>query len=78
MKSSSPSILVQEKEVSSTYPSFIRYTVTLLNLRDVTSSSLTVLSPGSEQQLLIPITVVHTADISSTTGGSLFHSHSIF
>ncbi|XP_060793096.1 nuclear pore membrane glycoprotein 210 [Neoarius graeffei] len=67
VKSSSPSILVQEKEVSSTYPSFIRYTVTLLNLRDVTSASLTVSSPTSEQQLLIPITVVHTADTSSTS-----------
>ncbi|XP_046725797.1 nuclear pore membrane glycoprotein 210 isoform X2 [Silurus meridionalis] len=69
VKSSSPSILVQEKEVSFTYPSFIRYTVTLLNLRDVSSASLTVWSPGSEQQLLIPITVVHTTDSSSTTRG---------
>ncbi|KAK3547679.1 hypothetical protein QTP86_026924 [Hemibagrus guttatus] len=69
VKSSSPSILVQEKEVSSTYPSFIRYTVTLLNLRDITSASLTVWSPSSTRQLLIPITVVNAADTSSTTRG---------
>ncbi|XP_053337877.1 nuclear pore membrane glycoprotein 210 [Clarias gariepinus] len=67
MKSSSPSILVQEKEASYTYPSFKRYTVTLLNSRDVTSSSLTILSPGNEQQLLIPITVVPVADSTFTS-----------
>lgn len=77
MKSSSPSILVQEKEVSSTYPSFIRYSVTLLDLHDVTSASLTVSSPGTEQQLVVPITVVHAGETISTPRGSLFHPHSI-
>uniref|UniRef100_W5UKJ8 Nuclear pore membrane glycoprotein 210 n=1 Tax=Ictalurus punctatus TaxID=7998 RepID=W5UKJ8_ICTPU len=66
VKSSSPSILVQEKEVSSTYPSFIRYSVTLLDLHDVTSASLTVSSPGTEQQLVVPITVVHAGETIST------------
>lgn len=66
VKSSSPSILVQEKEVSSTYPSFIRYSVSLLDLHDVTSASLTVSSPGTEQQLVVPITVVHAGETIST------------
>ncbi|XP_047662919.1 nuclear pore membrane glycoprotein 210 isoform X2 [Tachysurus fulvidraco] len=68
VKSSSPSILVQEKEVSPTYPSFIKYTVTLLNLQDTMPASLTVSSPSSKQQLLIPITVLHP-DPSSTSRG---------
>uniref|UniRef100_A0A4W4F2I1 BIG2 domain-containing protein n=1 Tax=Electrophorus electricus TaxID=8005 RepID=A0A4W4F2I1_ELEEL len=71
VKSSSPSVVVQEKEVSYVYPSFIKYSVILADPRGTASAAVSVSSTISGQVLDIPVTVMHVADMRE--GASIFH-----
>ncbi|KAK1801966.1 hypothetical protein P4O66_022598, partial [Electrophorus voltai] len=81
VKSSSPSVVVQEKEVSYVYPSFIKYSVILADPRGTASAAVSVSSTISGQVLDIPVTVMHVADMSTSVkaaviggeGASIFH-----
>uniref|UniRef100_A0A4W4F2I6 BIG2 domain-containing protein n=1 Tax=Electrophorus electricus TaxID=8005 RepID=A0A4W4F2I6_ELEEL len=66
VKSSSPSVVVQEKEVSYVYPSFIKYSVILADPRGTASAAVSVSSTISGQVLDIPVTVMHVADMSTS------------
>uniref|UniRef100_A0AAR2K2T3 BIG2 domain-containing protein n=1 Tax=Pygocentrus nattereri TaxID=42514 RepID=A0AAR2K2T3_PYGNA len=63
VKSSSSSIVVQEKEVSYSYPSFIKYTVSLVSPPGTSSATVSISSASSGQMLVVPITVVNVADM---------------
>lgn len=66
VKSSSPAIIIQEKEVSQSFPSYIRYTVCVLKPQGALTASLSISSSSSDQALIIPVSVMHLA-VSSTT-----------
>uniref|UniRef100_A0AAR2LXC3 BIG2 domain-containing protein n=1 Tax=Pygocentrus nattereri TaxID=42514 RepID=A0AAR2LXC3_PYGNA len=68
VKSSSSSIVVQEKEVSYSYPSFIKYTVSLVSPPGTSSATVSISSASSGQMLVVPITVVNVADMISAVG----------
>uniref|UniRef100_A0A4W4F2H8 BIG2 domain-containing protein n=1 Tax=Electrophorus electricus TaxID=8005 RepID=A0A4W4F2H8_ELEEL len=76
-RSSSPSVVVQEKEVSYVYPSFIKYSVILADPRGTASAAVSVSSTISGQVLDIPVTVMHVADMKmlrrAGEGASIFH-----
>ncbi|KAL7865087.1 hypothetical protein AOLI_G00165070 [Acnodon oligacanthus] len=67
VKSSSSSIVVQEKEVSYSYPSFIKYTVSLVSPPGTSSASVSISSASSGQVLVVPVTVINVADMSTST-----------
>ncbi|XP_076874918.1 nuclear pore membrane glycoprotein 210 [Brachyhypopomus gauderio] len=66
VKSSSPAIVVQEKEASYTYPSFVKYSVHLADPRGVTSASLSISSSSSGQVLDVPVTVMHGPEMGTS------------
>ncbi|XP_041954056.1 nuclear pore membrane glycoprotein 210 [Alosa sapidissima] len=62
--SSSPAVVISEREVSLTYPSFARYTVTASNPQGASSATISVKSPSSNQMLTIPVTIMHVIEAS--------------
>ncbi|XP_067096636.1 nuclear pore membrane glycoprotein 210 isoform X1 [Osmerus mordax] len=65
--SGSPSIAVQEKEVSQDFPSHIKYSVQAVGSQAAVSTSISVSSPSSGQTLLVPVTLAHVADPSTAS-----------
>uniref|UniRef100_A0A673IW56 Nuclear pore membrane glycoprotein 210-like n=1 Tax=Sinocyclocheilus rhinocerous TaxID=307959 RepID=A0A673IW56_9TELE len=61
VKSSSPAIVIEEKEVSLSFPSYIRYTVRVVKPQGSLTASVSVSSPSSAQVLHIPVSVMHLA-----------------
>uniref|UniRef100_A0A3B1IR40 Nucleoporin 210 n=1 Tax=Astyanax mexicanus TaxID=7994 RepID=A0A3B1IR40_ASTMX len=70
VKSSSSSVLVQEKEVSNSYPSFIKYTVYLLSPQGATSATVSISSSSTGQVLVIPVTIIHTGEMGTSMKGA--------
>ncbi|XP_016374837.1 nuclear pore membrane glycoprotein 210-like [Sinocyclocheilus rhinocerous] len=66
VKSSSPAIVIEEKEVSLSFPSYIRYTVRVVKPQGSLTASVSVSSPSSAQVLHIPVSVMHLAASSSS------------
>ncbi|XP_051961479.1 nuclear pore membrane glycoprotein 210-like [Xyrauchen texanus] len=66
VKSSSPAILIKEKEVSQVLPSFIRYTVSVVNPQSMLTALLSISSVSSDQVLHIPVSVMHVAASSTS------------
>uniref|UniRef100_A0A8B9HPM5 Nucleoporin 210 n=1 Tax=Astyanax mexicanus TaxID=7994 RepID=A0A8B9HPM5_ASTMX len=66
VKSSSSSVLVQEKEVSNSYPSFIKYTVYLLSPQGATSATVSISSSSTGQVLVIPVTIINTGEMGTS------------
>lgn len=71
MVSTSPSVAVQEKEVYSGFPSFSKYTVSVVDAEATASASITISSSSSGQSLVIPVTLIHVADPSSAMKGQI-------
>ncbi|XP_028679797.1 nuclear pore membrane glycoprotein 210 [Erpetoichthys calabaricus] len=69
VKSSSPHIVVLEKETSYATPSFVKYTVSMSDPRLLTQSDLSagiaVSSPLTEQSIIVPVTLTHASDRST-------------
>ncbi|XDV45377.1 hypothetical protein PO909_013490 [Leuciscus waleckii] len=61
VKSSSPAVVLEQKEVSQSFPSYIRYTVSLVKPQGALTASVSVSSASSDQVLLIPVSVMHLA-----------------
>uniref|UniRef100_A0A672RYL9 Nucleoporin 210 n=1 Tax=Sinocyclocheilus grahami TaxID=75366 RepID=A0A672RYL9_SINGR len=61
VKSSSPAIVIEEKEVSPSFPSYIRYTVRVVKPQGSLTASVSVSSAFSAQVLHIPVSVMHLA-----------------
>uniref|UniRef100_A0A671RUI8 Nuclear pore membrane glycoprotein 210-like n=1 Tax=Sinocyclocheilus anshuiensis TaxID=1608454 RepID=A0A671RUI8_9TELE len=61
VKSSSPAIVIEEKEVSPSFPSYIRYTVRVVKPQGSLTASVSVSSTSSAQVLHIPVSVMHLA-----------------
>uniref|UniRef100_A0A8B9HPV2 Nucleoporin 210 n=1 Tax=Astyanax mexicanus TaxID=7994 RepID=A0A8B9HPV2_ASTMX len=70
VKSSSSSVLVQEKEVSNSYPSFIKYTVYLLSPQGATSATVSISSSSTGQVLVIPVTIINTGEMGTSMKGA--------
>ncbi|KAL1249483.1 hypothetical protein QQF64_020488, partial [Cirrhinus molitorella] len=66
VKSSSPAIVIEEKEVSHSFPSYIRYTVRLVKPQGSLTASVSVSSASSGQVLHIPVSVMHLAASSTS------------
>ncbi|XP_008286461.1 nuclear pore membrane glycoprotein 210 isoform X1 [Stegastes partitus] len=64
--SSSPYIAVQEKEVHHDFPTFSKYTVSAVNPQAAVTASVSISSSTSGQSLVIPVTLINTADPSAT------------
>ncbi|XP_066553883.1 nuclear pore membrane glycoprotein 210 [Amia ocellicauda] len=66
---SSPVIVIQEKEVSYGFPSFVKYTVSISDPRLVTQGAIaariSISSPQTDQAIGIPVTVMHVTDRST-------------
>ncbi|XP_056100665.1 nuclear pore membrane glycoprotein 210 [Rhinichthys klamathensis goyatoka] len=61
VKSSSPAVVMEQKEVSQSFPSYIRYTVSVVKPQGALTASVSVRSGSSDQVLLIPVSVMHLA-----------------
>lgn len=82
--STSPNIVVQEKEVHHGFPSFSKYTVSAVDPHLAVSASISISSTSSDQNLVIPVTLIHVADpnaaiqaaspVGYMEGGHSFHS----
>ncbi|KAA0706727.1 Nuclear pore membrane glycoprotein 210 [Triplophysa tibetana] len=64
VKSSSSAVTVQEKEFSQSFPSYIKYTVSVVKSQAALTTSLSISSSSSDQLLLIPVTVIHVGSSS--------------
>uniref|UniRef100_A0A8C2JPP9 Nucleoporin 210 n=1 Tax=Cyprinus carpio TaxID=7962 RepID=A0A8C2JPP9_CYPCA len=73
VKSSSPAVVIEEKEVSLSFPSYIRYAVRVVKPQGSLTASVSVSSTSSAQVLHIPVSVMHLA-ASSTSVQGLFLS----
>uniref|UniRef100_A0A3P9AA62 BIG2 domain-containing protein n=1 Tax=Esox lucius TaxID=8010 RepID=A0A3P9AA62_ESOLU len=69
--SSSPSISVQEREVSHGFPSFSKYTVSALVFHAAASASVSVTSSSTGQTLVIPVNLIHVTDPTNSMRGQL-------
>ncbi|XP_071332766.1 nuclear pore membrane glycoprotein 210 isoform X1 [Trachinotus anak] len=63
--STSPNIAVQEKEAHQGFPSFSKYIVSAVDPQAAVSASVSISSTSSGQSLLIPVTLIHVADLSA-------------
>ncbi|XP_029011071.1 nuclear pore membrane glycoprotein 210 [Betta splendens] len=63
--STSPSIAVHEKEVHRGFPSFSRYTISVVDAQAPVSASVSISSSASGQSLVIPVTLIHVADVNA-------------
>uniref|UniRef100_A0A8C2CM85 Nucleoporin 210 n=1 Tax=Cyprinus carpio TaxID=7962 RepID=A0A8C2CM85_CYPCA len=61
VKSSSPAVVIEEKEVSLSFPSYIRFTVRVVKPQGSLTASVSVSSTSSAQVLHIPVSVMHLA-----------------
>uniref|UniRef100_A0A3P9JE26 Nucleoporin 210 n=1 Tax=Oryzias latipes TaxID=8090 RepID=A0A3P9JE26_ORYLA len=68
--STSPSIVVQEKEVHQGFPGFAKYTVSAVDTQAAGSATVTISSSSSGQSLILPVTLMHMSD----PGGISLHS----
>ncbi|KTG03569.1 hypothetical protein cypCar_00032359 [Cyprinus carpio] len=66
VKSSSPAVVIEEKEVSLSFPSYIRYTVRVVKPQGSLTASVSVSSTSSAQVLHIPVSVMHLAASSTS------------
>ncbi|KAL0159030.1 hypothetical protein M9458_047106, partial [Cirrhinus mrigala] len=66
VKSSSPAIVIEEKEASHGFPSYIRYTVRVVKPQGSLTASVSVSSASSGQVLHIPVSVMHLAASSTS------------
>ncbi|RVE70662.1 hypothetical protein OJAV_G00067530 [Oryzias javanicus] len=60
--STSPSVVVQEKEVHQGFPSSTKYTVSAVDTQAAGSASLTISSSSSGQSLILPVALMHVSD----------------
>ncbi|XP_070695859.1 nuclear pore membrane glycoprotein 210 isoform X2 [Pempheris klunzingeri] len=65
--STSPNIVVQEKEVYHGFPSFSKYTVSAVDPQAAFSGSISISSASCGRSLVIPVTLIHVADPSAAT-----------
>lgn len=72
MFSTSPSIVVQEKEVHQGFPSFTKYTVSAVDTQAAGSASLTISSSSSGQSLILPVALMHVSDPAAAKKGETF------
>ncbi|XP_029579505.1 nuclear pore membrane glycoprotein 210 [Salmo trutta] len=66
VSSSSLSISVQEREVSNGFPSFLKYMVSTMDPQAAASASVSITSSSTGHTLVIPVTLIHVADPSTT------------
>uniref|UniRef100_A0A8C1M507 Nucleoporin 210 n=1 Tax=Cyprinus carpio TaxID=7962 RepID=A0A8C1M507_CYPCA len=66
VKSSSPAVVIEEKEVSLSFPSYIRFTVRVVKPQGSLTASVSVSSTSSAQVLHIPVSVMHLAASSTS------------
>uniref|UniRef100_A0A672NPG3 Nucleoporin 210 n=1 Tax=Sinocyclocheilus grahami TaxID=75366 RepID=A0A672NPG3_SINGR len=66
VKSSSPVVVIEEQEVSLSFPSFIRYAVSVERPQGALTASVSVSCASSAQVLHIPVSVMHLAASSSS------------
>ncbi|XP_056588435.1 nuclear pore membrane glycoprotein 210 [Triplophysa dalaica] len=64
VKSRSSAVTVQKKEFSQSFPSYIKYTISVVKPQAALTTSLSISSSSSDQLLLIPITVIHVSSSS--------------
>lgn len=69
MVSTSPNIVVQEKEVQQGYPSFSKYTISAADPQAALSASVSISSTSYGQSLVVPVTLIHVADHSAAMQG---------
>uniref|UniRef100_A0A7N8YDB4 Nucleoporin 210 n=1 Tax=Mastacembelus armatus TaxID=205130 RepID=A0A7N8YDB4_9TELE len=69
--STSPIIIVHEKEAHHGFPSFAKYTISAVDPQATVSASISISSASSGQSLVIPVTLIHAAD---PGGGHSLHS----
>ncbi|XP_028266011.1 nuclear pore membrane glycoprotein 210 [Parambassis ranga] len=62
----SPSIVVLEKEVHEGFPSFSKYAVRAVDPQAAGSASISISSISTGQSLVIPVTLIYTADASTS------------
>uniref|UniRef100_A0A8C0YFA7 Nucleoporin 210 n=1 Tax=Cyprinus carpio carpio TaxID=630221 RepID=A0A8C0YFA7_CYPCA len=62
VKSSSPAVVIEEKEVSLSFPSYIRFTVRVVKPQGSLTASVSVSSTSSAQVLHIPVSVIFIMD----------------
>uniref|UniRef100_A0AAQ5X8U0 BIG2 domain-containing protein n=1 Tax=Amphiprion ocellaris TaxID=80972 RepID=A0AAQ5X8U0_AMPOC len=78
--SSSPNFAIHENEVHHGFPSFSKYTVSAVDPQAAVSASVSISSTSSGQTLVIPVTLIHTADptaappVGVVEGGHSLHS----
>ncbi|XP_019712104.1 nuclear pore membrane glycoprotein 210-like isoform X2 [Hippocampus comes] len=65
--SNSPVIGIQKAEAQSDFPSLSKYTIRALDLRAAGSASITISSASSGQSLIIPVTLIHVAELGANT-----------
>ncbi|XP_056129550.1 nuclear pore membrane glycoprotein 210 [Lampris incognitus] len=63
--STSPTIAVLEKETYQGFPSFSKYTVSVVDPQGAVSAYISISSSSSGQSLLIPVNIIHVTDPSS-------------
>ncbi|MBN3325349.1 PO210 protein, partial [Atractosteus spatula] len=67
--SSSPVIVINKKEVSDGFPSFVKFTVSISDPRLITqgamSARISISSPLNDQSIIIPVTAIHVTDRST-------------
>nr|XP_020466290.1 nuclear pore membrane glycoprotein 210 [Monopterus albus] len=68
--STSPNIAVQEKEVHHGVPSFSKYAVSAVDPHAAVSASVSISSTSSGQRLIIPVTLIHVADLNTMQAAS--------
>uniref|UniRef100_A0AAQ5ZD49 BIG2 domain-containing protein n=1 Tax=Amphiprion ocellaris TaxID=80972 RepID=A0AAQ5ZD49_AMPOC len=69
--SSSPNFAIHENEVHHGFPSFSKYTVSAVDPQAAVSASVSISSTSSGQTLVIPVTLIHTADPSTAMQGQI-------
>uniref|UniRef100_A0A3Q0R3P0 Nucleoporin 210 n=1 Tax=Amphilophus citrinellus TaxID=61819 RepID=A0A3Q0R3P0_AMPCI len=69
--STSPTIVVQEKEVHRGFPSFSKYTVSAVDPQAAVSASISISSTSYEQSLVIPVTLIHVTDPNAAIHGKI-------
>lgn len=72
MFSTSPSIVVQEKEVHQGFPGFAKYTVSAVETQAAGSATVTISSSSSGQSLILPVTLMHMSDPGAAKKGETF------
>uniref|UniRef100_A0A7N9AQJ3 Nucleoporin 210 n=1 Tax=Mastacembelus armatus TaxID=205130 RepID=A0A7N9AQJ3_9TELE len=69
--STSPIIIVHEKEAHHGFPSFAKYTISAVDPQATVSASISISSASSGQSLVIPVTLIHAADPGAVMQGQI-------